>query len=185
MNVADSAASGIIIVYRKGLRYYIKLGRCFKKLISQEDMLLHLQTEYLALMEQYTGRNVIAYYSAFMQKPGLASTAINDNDKIAFVQMVSQIEKKNRKNGLDLILHTPGGDIAATESLVYYLKQIFGRNIRVFVPQMAMSAGTMIALASKEIIMGKESSLGPIDPLLTLCIMAFLVMVLLRNFRGQ
>ena len=99
--------------------------------------------------------------------------------------MVSQIEKKNRKNGLDLILHTPGGDIAATESLVYYLKQIFGRNIRVFVPQMAMSAGTMIALASKEIIMGKESSLGPIDPLLTLCIMAFLVMVLLRNFRGQ
>ena len=23
---------------------------------------------------------------------------------------------------LDLILHTPGGDIAATESLVYYLK---------------------------------------------------------------
>lgn len=139
-------------------------GDVSKKLISQEDMLLHLQTEYLALMEQYTGRNVIAYYSAFMQKPGLASTAINDNDKIAFMQMVSQIEKKNRKNGLDLILHTPGGDIAATESLVYYLKQIFGRNIRVFVPQMAMSAGTMIALASKEIIMGKESSLGPIDP---------------------
>ena len=64
-------------------------GDVSKKLISQEDMLLHLQTEYLALMEQYTGRNVIAYYSAFMQKPGLASTAINDNDKIAFMQMVS------------------------------------------------------------------------------------------------
>lgn len=59
--------------------------------------MLHLQTEYLALMEQYTGRNVIAYYSAFMQKPGLASTAINDNDKIAFMQMVSQIEKYNKK----------------------------------------------------------------------------------------
>lgn len=29
---------------------------------------------------------------------------------------------------------------------------------------MAMSAGTMIACASKEILMGKESSLGPIDP---------------------
>ena len=31
MNVADSVASGIIIVYRKELRYYAKLGRCFKK----------------------------------------------------------------------------------------------------------------------------------------------------------
>jgi ClpP class serine protease len=35
------------------------------------------------------------------------------------------------------------------------------------VPQLAMSGGTMIACASKEIIMGKQSSLGPIDPQLT------------------
>ena len=38
------------------------------------------------------------------------------------------------------------------------------KNIRVIVPHMAMSAGTMIACSAKEIIMGKESSLGPIDP---------------------
>ena len=37
-------------------------------------------------------------------------------------------------------------------------------DIRVIVPHMAMSAGTMIACSSREIIMGKESSLGPIDP---------------------
>lgn len=35
------------------------------------------------------------------------------------------------RQGLDLILHTPGGDIAATESLVYYLKKLFGNDIRV------------------------------------------------------
>lgn len=29
---------------------------------------------------------------------------------------------------------------------------------------MAMSAGTMIALSTKEIVMGKQSNLGPIDP---------------------
>ena len=54
--------------------------------------------------------------------------------------------------------------IAAAESLVYYLKAMFGTDIRVFVPQIAMSAGTMIALSAKEIVMGKQSNLGPIDP---------------------
>lgn len=32
------------------------------------------------------------------------------------------------------------------------------------VPHTAMSAGTMIACAAKEIVMGKHSNLGPIDP---------------------
>ncbi len=63
-----------------------------------------------------------------------------------------------------MILHTPGGDIAATESIVDYLYCMFDKDIRVIVPQISMSAGTMIALASKEIVMGKHSNLGPIDP---------------------
>lgn len=49
-------------------------------------------------------------------------------------------------------------------SLVDYLKQMFGGNIRAIVPQLAMSAGTMIACSSKQIVMGNQSSLGPIDP---------------------
>ena len=44
------------------------------------------------------------------------------------------------------------------------MRQIFGIDIRVIVPQIAMSGGTMIACSSKEILMGKQSSLGPIDP---------------------
>ena len=66
--------------------------------------------------------------------------------------------------GLDLILHTPGGSPVAAEAIVSYLRQKFGKDIRVIVPQLAMSAGTMIACSAKEIIMGKQSSLGPIDP---------------------
>jgi hypothetical protein len=74
------------------------------------------------------------------------------------------INKLDRSKGLDLILHTPSGDIAATESLVDYLYSMFDKDIRVIVPQISMSAGTMIAFASKEIVMGKHSNLGPIDP---------------------
>ncbi|MCM1537326.1 MAG: S49 family peptidase [bacterium] len=120
-----------------------------------------IRRKYLKVMNEYTGRNVIAYYSAFIQKPGISGTGIDDSDKNAFMQAAHGL---NRELGLDLILHTPGGNVAATESLVYYLKSLFGNNIRVFVPQMAMSAGTMIALAAREIVMGKQSNLGPIDP---------------------
>jgi len=86
---------------------------------------------------------------------------LNDADKNG---LMSTIQEMDRTKGLDLVLHTPGGDMAATESLVDYLRQMFGTNIRAIVPQIAMSGGTMIALACKEIVMGKHSNLGPIDP---------------------
>jgi membrane-bound ClpP family serine protease len=77
---------------------------------------------------------------------------------------MSAVHRLPRTKGLDLVLHTPGGEMAATESLVDYLRSMFGRNVRAIVPQLAMSAGTMIALSCREIVMGKHSSLGPIDP---------------------
>ena len=77
---------------------------------------------------------------------------------------MTAVHQLDRSKGLDLILHTPGGETAATESLVDYLYSMFGTNIRAIVPQIALSAGTMIACACREILMGKHSSLGPIDP---------------------
>lgn len=120
-----------------------------------------IRREYLLKLHQQTGRNVIAYYSGWLQKPGLAGGAVNDADKNGFMTVIHGLD---RSKGLDLILHTPGGDTAATESIVDYLHAMFGTNIRAIVPQLALSAGTMIACACKEILMGKHSSLGPIDP---------------------
>lgn len=136
-------------------------GEVLSKINSYKSPLDNIRHQYLNIMNKYTDRNIIAYYSAFMQKPGLEGTSIDDNDKNAFMQAVYGLDKSK---GLDLILHTPGGGIAATESIVYYLKQLFGNDIRVFVPQIAMSAGTMIALSSKGIVLGRQSNLGPIDP---------------------
>ncbi|MDQ6878061.1 MAG: hypothetical protein M3082_10270, partial [Candidatus Dormibacteraeota bacterium] len=51
----------------------------------------------------------------------------------------------------------------ATESIVAYLRSKF-RYIEVVVPVFAMSAGTMISLASQRVVMGRQSQLGPIDP---------------------
>lgn len=117
--------------------------------------------KYLSEISKRTGRNVIAYYSGWLQKPGYIDAGINDKDKTAFM---TNIHGLDRTKGLDLILHTPGGDVAATESIIDYLTTMFNGNIRAIIPQISMSGGTMIALACRQIIMGKQSNLGPIDP---------------------
>ena len=120
-----------------------------------------VRRKYLKKVSEISGRNTIAYYSGWLQKPLAAGTAVGDKDKSGFMLTINKLD---RTKGLDLILHTPGGDIAATESLVDYIYSMYDKNIRVIVPQISMSAGTMIAFASKEIVMGKHSNLGPIDP---------------------
>lgn len=120
-----------------------------------------LRMQYLSKIASITGRNVITYYSGWLRIKDNEDVSITDADKNAFMNAVHGLD---RSKGLDLILHTPGGDIAATESIVSYLQQLFNGDIRAIVPQISMSAGTMIAMSCKEIIMGKQSSLGPIDP---------------------
>jgi Serine dehydrogenase proteinase len=78
--------------------------------------------------------------------------------------LMAVIHNVDRKRGLDLIIHTPGGGIEATRGIVEYVYKMFGLDVRVIVPHMAMSAGTMIACASRQILMGKHSCLGPTDP---------------------
>lgn len=115
-------------------------------------------------LESLTSRNVIVYYSGWLQKPnlnGIADFSIADQDMTGFMTCCSGIDKKK---GLDIVLHTPGGDVGATEAIIKYLRGMFGADIRAIVPQMAMSGGTQIALAADTIIMGKHSSLGPVDP---------------------
>jgi len=119
------------------------------------------RTTLLNSIHTYTGRNVITYYSSWLTKPQAPDIDINDSDKNAFMQAIYKMDKSK---GLDLILHTPGGGIAATESIVDYLHSIFDGNIRAIVPQIAMSAGTMMALSCSSIMMGKHSNLGPVDP---------------------
>lgn len=126
--------------------------------MSQSD---YVRRKYLKKLSGLTQRNTIAYYSAFLTKHNKDNLDINDMDVNGFMNALKGMDCSR---GLDLILHTPGGSPAAAEAIVSYLRSKFGGNIRVIVPQMAMSAGTMIACAASEIIMGKQSSLGPIDP---------------------
>ena len=77
-----------------------------------------VRRKYLSLLNKHTGRNVIAYYSGWLfRPPNTPNLSVGDDDMNAFMACVHQMK---RGNGLDLILHTPGGDIAATEAIVRY-----------------------------------------------------------------
>ncbi|HHW10743.1 MAG TPA: hypothetical protein GXX29_12295 [Firmicutes bacterium] len=64
---------------------------------------------------------------------------------------------------IDLILHTPGGLVLASEQIARAILR-HPAKVTVFVPHYAMSGGTMIALAADEIWMDENAVLGPVDP---------------------
>ncbi len=106
----------------------------------------NLRRKYLKDLHKITGRNVIIYYSGWLQKPAAPNNQIQDGDKGGFMTCMHGLDTKK---GLDLVLHTPGGAIAATESLVDYLRSIFGTNIRAVVPPLPWGRdGKWIALCT-------------------------------------
>lgn len=67
------------------------------------------------------------------------------------------------KKGIDLFLYTRGGDTNAVWPIVSILRE-FDPEFEVLVPFRIHSAGTMVALASKRIVMTRIAELSPIDP---------------------
>ena len=106
--------------------------------------------------------NVVFYASAFLQKPGAPAQTvqITSEDLNGFMSVIFGMDWSKP---LTLLIHTPGGLTNAAETLVEYIRSKFS-SVDVIVPTYAMSAGTMIALASDRIVMGRQSQLGPIDP---------------------
>ena len=119
-----------------------------------------VRRKYLQKLHNHTGRNVILYVSGWLQKEGPpAALSIDDEDVYALMDVIQGTEGDD----LDLILHSPGGSPEAAEAVVLYLRSRFS-HIRVIVPNLAMSAATMISCAADEIVLGKHSFLGPTDP---------------------
>ena len=116
----------------------------------------------LRLFSDSRKRNAILYYSSWPTNDN-AETNLNEADLDNLMTMTRGLQPKL---GLDFIINTPGGQVTVAESLVRNLRMLFNDNIEVFIPYAAMSAGTMIACASKCIHMSSHASLGPADPIL-------------------
>lgn len=73
------------------------------------------------------------------------------------------IRQTPAESPIDLLLHTPGGLVLASEQIAYALRAHRGK-VTVLVPHYAMSGGTLLALAANEIVMDEAAVLGPVDP---------------------
>ncbi len=120
-----------------------------------------LRRKYLALLHAHTDRNVILYATMWTTGEGVPADFISltEEDIHGMMEVVHDLQGAK----LDLILHSPGGSAEATEPIVKYLRSKF-KDIRVIIPHAAMSAATMLACSADTIIMGRHSSIGPIDP---------------------
>jgi hypothetical protein len=110
-------------------------------------------------IEKKTGRTLICYVAG-VQAP------IDRDDVIPFVDLLHNVQPGN---DLDLLLHTPGGDMDSAEKLISLVHTtVDAGRLRIIVPDFAKSAGTLMALGANKIVMSDTSELGPIDPQIAL-----------------
>lgn len=122
--------------------------------------------EFLADLHDYTKNDTIMYAATSQPRfPGVPSiaTQISDQDLSGFMSCLNGLKGEK----LDLIIHSQGGLPNAADQIVQYLRDKY-EYIRAIIPQNAMSAACMIACACDEIVMGRQSAIGPIDPQITL-----------------
>ncbi|MBI2846353.1 MAG: hypothetical protein HYX82_00570 [Chloroflexi bacterium] len=106
-------------------------------------------------IETETKRKLISYVASFDHPGG----SIDKSDVLSFGDLLHGMKSQH----IDLLLHSPGGDIDVAEKIVYMCWSR-ASSLRVIVPESAKSAATLIALSANKVMMSDTSELGPIDP---------------------
>ncbi len=118
------------------------------------------RAEILSKLEEERGTNVITliHRREPWEEKDENYISIEDTEHV-----LMRIRQTPKDKDVDLILHTPGGLVLAAEMIAMAVKN-HPAKVTVIIPFYAMSGGTLIALAADEIIMEKDSVLGPVDP---------------------
>jgi len=124
-----------------------------------ESSRLHLMRK----IEESRGSRVIALIHrqesmSFLGFPIARYIDIQDSE-----ELLRAIKMTDDNIPIDIILHTPGGLVLASEQIAHALAKRKGK-VTVFIPHYAMSGGTMIALAADEVVMDHNAVMGPVDP---------------------
>jgi len=131
--------------------------------VIRQRMIESARLKLFRTLEQKRGSRVIALIHrqesiSILGIPMARYIDIQDSE-----QLLRAIKLTDPAVPIDLILHTPGGLVLASEQIAYALCRHKGK-VSVFVPHYAMSGGTLIAMAADEIIMDDNAVLGPVDP---------------------
>jgi len=90
--------------------------------------------------------------------------AIDDITALSLARRV-EIARQRGATAIVLEIDTPGGDVVATLRICHMIKQEFPPNTVAWIHPRAFSAGTIIALASREIVVSPGSSFGDAAPI--------------------
>ena len=93
-----------------------------------------------------------------------ADSSMSMRDEFNLEYVLTRIAKEytSEPSKLYLLLNSHGGDMASAFKMAMAIRQSFDE-ITVFVPHVAVSGGTMLALTGNHIRMGMMSQLGPVD----------------------
>jgi ClpP class serine protease len=146
-----------------GLLWLVLIFVGFVQPILQQRILLARRVAAIKRLESRRGSRVITliHRQEGMSFFGFRFARYIDIDDSEAV--LRAIELTDPSVPIDLVIHTPGGLVLASEQIARALVQHQGK-VTVIVPHYAMSGGTMIALAADEILMSPSAVLGPVDP---------------------
>ncbi|MHA1593525.1 MAG: SDH family Clp fold serine proteinase [Candidatus Baldrarchaeia archaeon] len=94
----------------------------------------------------------------------VVSVELGDAEEFAVEAFILRAKEIGVKK-LYLLIHSPGGGVSSAYIIAKALRKNF-EYLRVYVPQVAASGATLIAISGNEIIMGEISRLSPIDVLM-------------------
>jgi hypothetical protein len=139
-------------------------GEVLELVRSRPDPHDEVRQHYLEELHKYEERDVLLYSSGWTHSGvNSARDSIIDADMQGIMEAFSSLEGDE----LDMVIHSPGGSPGAAESIIDYIRSKYD-DVRIFVPHAAMSAATLMCCSATELVMGRHSFLGPIDPQITL-----------------
>lgn len=127
---------------------------------EKDDALVALATEENAILIC-----AVAPYRALRVSPiETISASIGLHEEFAFEALIDEISERGiQSKKIMMLLNSPGGGLHASFKVARAIRESF-KEIEMYVPHMAASGGTLIALAADKIIMGIMSQLSPLDP---------------------
>jgi hypothetical protein len=126
---------------------------------TAQDLTAERKVQLKRISKLRGGRDVLVIASDMTKAIPNISNALDYSDILPVQDQLSVLKGKE----LDVIIETPGGLAEVAEDIVRQIRAKYPR-VGMIIPGWAKSAGTILAMAGDEILMGDGSALGPIDP---------------------
>jgi Serine dehydrogenase proteinase len=127
---------------------------------DRDEILVNLATEEGAVLVCA----IAPYVSLRVSPVEKINASIGLHEEFAFEALIDELSDRGFKDHkLMLLLNSPGGALHSSFKVARAIRKSF-KPIEIYVPHMAASGGTLIALTGDTIFLGTMSQLSPLDP---------------------